>query len=448
MIAKNTFRLMLFLSFIIAHNLLAQEWENQVSGTTEDLNDVFFWDSNTGWVVGENSTIAHTSDAGDSWTAQTSPIDTASLIKIQFLNPSNGYIAGNTSQGGIVLHSDDGGNTWTFLYHLQGYSFTDFTFINPDTGWITGGDIFSTLHPEMNPGIILRTVDGGETWDLQFEQYVPSDADSASVCHAVDFSDEYNGLALCDAHHDNFGSTRLFRTLDGGITWDYVSTIETPVTQIASFMDTVWAGGRYSFTNSTNYGVDWKFDSDLFNLLFFVPSIEIIDGNTGWLLGWSSISTGSNSIILFTNDNWESWSIVLSDQYPKLRNIFSIESDELWAVGEAGLILHYLGGVIGIASPRIKQIDQLRLAQNYPNPFNSNTSIKFDLPSSMHAQMNVFDMQGREVIQLFRGILEQGYHDYTWDGKTVAGFDVPSGIYIYRLTIRGRVKTKKMTILK
>ncbi len=47
-------------------------WKQQTSGTTEDLYDVSFTDSDNGTAVGSDGTILRTTDGGTTWTRQTS----------------------------------------------------------------------------------------------------------------------------------------------------------------------------------------------------------------------------------------------------------------------------------------------------------------------------------------------------------------------------------------
>ena len=58
--------------------------------TDETLNAVFFADENNGWAVGYFGTIIHTDDGGLSWSLQKSPI-VADLYDVTFSDPRNGW---------------------------------------------------------------------------------------------------------------------------------------------------------------------------------------------------------------------------------------------------------------------------------------------------------------------------------------------------------------------
>lgn len=100
------------------------------------LNDVFFFNANTGTAVGMGGTILHTIDGGLTWICQSSGI-TNDLNGVFFVDAKNGIVAGD----GIILSTTDGGNTWT-----------------SQTSGITNG-ISKTIQ---------TTTDGGKTWSYQF----------------------------------------------------------------------------------------------------------------------------------------------------------------------------------------------------------------------------------------------------------------------------------------
>jgi hypothetical protein len=69
-----------------------------------------------------------------------------------------------------------------------------------------------------------------------------------------------------------------------------------------------------------------------------------------------------------------------------------------------------------------------------PNPFNPATVIRFDVPSSAHVRLAVYDILGREVTVLREGELSAGSYSSTWDGRDHNGALAGSGVYFYRLS--------------
>ncbi|MCX6640258.1 MAG: T9SS type A sorting domain-containing protein, partial [bacterium] len=83
-----------------------------------------------------------------------------------------------------------------------------------------------------------------------------------------------------------------------------------------------------------------------------------------------------------------------------------------------------------------------------PNPFNPTTAIRFDLPQAARVTLEVFDINGRVVGVQHVEPLQAGSHQIQFDGS-----ELPSGIYLYRLTASGSgatptIATGKMVLLK
>ncbi|MCX7833166.1 MAG: T9SS type A sorting domain-containing protein [Ignavibacteria bacterium] len=83
------------------------------------------------------------------------------------------------------------------------------------------------------------------------------------------------------------------------------------------------------------------------------------------------------------------------------------------------------------------------LYQNYPNPFNPTTAIKFSLAKGGLVTLKVYDVLGREVAELLNNNLNAGEHNIVFNA-----FDLPSGIYFYRLVAGTFSQTKQMILLK
>jgi len=86
---------------------------------------------------------------------------------------------------------------------------------------------------------------------------------------------------------------------------------------------------------------------------------------------------------------------------------------------------------------------EFKLHQNYPNPFNPTTVVAFDLPVKAEAELEVFDLLGRQIEQINLGILNPGHHTVDFDGSSLA-----SGIYLYRLKAGDFSGIKKMVLTK
>ncbi len=86
---------------------------------------------------------------------------------------------------------------------------------------------------------------------------------------------------------------------------------------------------------------------------------------------------------------------------------------------------------------------EFKLSQNYPNPFNPSTTIKFVLPGREEVKIEVFNALGRKVAVLINNIMLSGYHEVEFNAQ-----DLPSGIYVYKITAGQYQAMKKMLFLQ
>ena len=89
-----------------------------------------------------------------------------------------------------------------------------------------------------------------------------------------------------------------------------------------------------------------------------------------------------------------------------------------------------------------------KLYNNFPNPFNPSTKIAFELPKASHVKLVIYDVVGREVVQIADGDYPAGYSELTWNGLNRNGEQVSSGAYFYRISTDKWSKVMKMLSLK
>ena len=172
-------------------------WLNDFSSVS-----LFFTNSNKGYICGENSNgdgrgvIYYTSNGGSTWTQQIDGEFNA-MHGIQFVGENKGwavterdYENGNWIPGQI-LFTNNGGNLWTPQNPPGDNSYFDLYFLNDQLGWVCGT-------------VILNTIDGGNTWNLQLDQ--------EGTLNGISFIDENHGYAVGDAGV-------IYRTSDGGQNW-------------------------------------------------------------------------------------------------------------------------------------------------------------------------------------------------------------------------------------
>ncbi len=86
---------------------------------------------------------------------------------------------------------------------------------------------------------------------------------------------------------------------------------------------------------------------------------------------------------------------------------------------------------------------KFNLLPNYPNPFNPQTTIRFAVPKRSFVKINVYDVNGKRVNNLFSGIKNPGYFSLTWDAT---GF--PSGMYFIKMDTDTFTSVKKCILVK
>ncbi|MGE5314944.1 MAG: putative Ig domain-containing protein [Acidobacteriota bacterium] len=103
----------------------------------------------------------------------------------------------------------------------------------------------------------------------------------------------------------------------------------------------------------------------------------------------------------------------------------------------------------GVKSETAAAPKEYELAQNYPNPFNPSTTISFALPKASAVTVEIFNIVGARIRTLIRGqVMNAALHSVVWDGKNDNGEQMPSGMYLYRISAGSFTATRKMAMLK
>lgn len=102
---------------------------------------------------------------------------------------------------------------------------------------------------------------------------------------------------------------------------------------------------------------------------------------------------------------------------------------------------------VGIEEKKPSQ-ETFILSQPEPNPFADRTSIKYQLPSSAHVQMVIYDPLGRKVKILVDGRQTAGTHTIIWDGKDDAGEPLSAGVYFLRFQSESCAQTARLVMVR
>lgn len=136
----------------------------------------------------------------------------------------------------LFAKTSDGGNTWTGGTIPMGPEpfASNICPINADTAWASGIDLDFVSY-------IMRTNDGGQTWQRQFEDGYAS---ATSYLNFVHFWDAQNGVAMGDpavSDTDTVPFFEIYTTSDGGQNWTRVSNANIP----AALPNEYGSGGNY-----------------------------------------------------------------------------------------------------------------------------------------------------------------------------------------------------------
>jgi hypothetical protein len=88
-------------------------------------------------------------------------------------------------------------------------------------------------------------------------------------------------------------------------------------------------------------------------------------------------------------------------------------------------------------------MEDIILGQNYPNPFNPATIIEFEILQDAEVEVVVYNLTGKEIDILHHGFLSSGVYKFEFDGS-----ELPSGIYLYKVSTPQFTQTKKMILAK
>jgi hypothetical protein len=84
----------------------------------------------------------------------------------------------------------------------------------------------------------------------------------------------------------------------------------------------------------------------------------------------------------------------------------------------------------------------------HPNPFTDQTIIKIRTKQLSDARVEILNMTGKPVAELFHSIISSSEHFLSWDGTDDHGCRLPGGIYICRLTLGDSSQSLKLVLMR
>jgi murein tripeptide amidase MpaA len=105
-------------------------------------------------------------------------------------------------------------------------------------------------------------------------------------------------------------------------------------------------------------------------------------------------------------------------------------------------------GTTGVVAGDVPSIaGQIAIAA-HPNPFNPRTELSVDVVRAGAVRLAIYETSGRLVRVLIEEERAAGRHRVMFDGRDGAGRELPSGIYVARLTASGNVATIRIALLR
>ena len=148
--------------------------------------------------------------AAPHWTGQTSGVNT----RLRGVSAVSESVAWASGAGSTVLRTVDGGTTWQkFTVTSDELDFRDVDAVDAQTAYVlaAGSGLAARIY---------KTTDAGKTWTLQFKNEDPK-----AFLDAMSFWDANNGVVFGDSVN---GQLYILTTNDGGRVWSRMSTTNLP----------------------------------------------------------------------------------------------------------------------------------------------------------------------------------------------------------------------------
>jgi photosystem II stability/assembly factor-like uncharacterized protein len=337
--------IMLLIGLMFFSKAYYAQWSPQISGTVQDLNEVFFPVADTGYIVGNKGTVLKTTNGGLNWNPLNLGVS-VDLNELFFLNSQEGWLVGDS---GTVAHTSNGGNTWhiSYLDSAASMHLHSVYALNSNDLLVGGFNTASNIP-------IYKSTNGCQSWQAtSVESYI-----WAVSILKIGMVSQTVGYAVSRGY--------VLKTTDGGWNWHITDTASVQAAAMFSVLedlavfpgkDTVYTCGWYVayFGKTVNAGQNWshQLNIDYTNLDFITPSI-------GYVGGWGSLHK--------TTDGGQTFSDASGGNTQLFSNIWSIDFTDEWtgyACGKNGQIIKTGNGGITGLEDGVEQKGSLLV---YPNP--------------------------------------------------------------------------------
>jgi photosystem II stability/assembly factor-like uncharacterized protein len=371
--------------------------------------------------------------------------------KIYVLNANNNGINQTTDNGTTWTATNRGLINKTGLYFIERYNNqlyvgglnglfkSEVTSINwLTTGLIStnktllvdGNNFYSSTTDEKGKTIILYSFDAGSHWNKSF-------------INSIGFVNQFYkiGNRLIAAHQ----SLGIIESDNNGIDW-----FENNLGLKYADPITVWkfsSAGNYFFASTRN----GLYRSSINSTRFFWQKVMDFGADV------YDMATIDNKLFVATYgkgmysspDYGKSWYDInegLTDS--TIISLSSSSSNLYCASVNGGIFYRDLADLSILTNVKIESEPKpitFILNQNYPNPFNPSTIISYQIPEAGFVQLKIFNLIGQHITTLVDEFQQAGIYHSTFNmGK----YNLPSGIYFYKIIAGRYSKTMKMSLMK
>lgn len=273
-----------------------------------NIIDMHFFNETTGLIITNDGIIYKTNDRGITWDLRYKhPTVNQPLFEIFFIDQNIGFVVGGANwcngsgcncPGGLVLKTNDGGETWNNIYQITGHIQFDAIAKNNNGDLFIIGNGFSG--PLQASAKILKSADNGINWTI---------VDSTS-CKLLDiFFNNNSGFCIGSNPSE---SARIIRSDYAGEIWTLSESFDSGWPYDIDFSNDIGYTivGRPSVIYKTNDGGDnWlkNFDSSTFSFYkinFLTATSCLLWGNANYSGGEWGYHYGA---VLQTIDAGKSW---------------------------------------------------------------------------------------------------------------------------------------------
>jgi photosystem II stability/assembly factor-like uncharacterized protein len=258
------------------------------------LTSIRFLNPLDGWGVTETQ-IVRTNDGGMTWYNVTPPglTETGYSAEVFTLDSNTAWVQipdrENYYTSGFLYRTSDGGMTWVNIH--TPFTASDIHFLDADTGWALA-DL--GVGAGSNAVAVYQTSDGGSTWTRTYT----NDPNIVEAGNSLPLGGLKAGIAPLNMQTAfvygviySSGTAYLFRTDDGGATWEQV---EVPLPPDAANYELGIDAGQMRFVSATDGFLAIRFVGDTYRLAIYVTE----DGGRSWALTPTFIPEGGSADFL------------------------------------------------------------------------------------------------------------------------------------------------------